>query len=109
MNNSQELPEEVRKELAFYKGEGAEYSARDLVISYMAHDGGHVTSNDLITYVWRVKQVVIKRTYLYQMLYTLRKAGIIEPAGGRRDGLKTFQITPEGVQSARPFLKVPNG
>ena len=105
MRTDIELPEEVRKELAFYKGEGAEYSARDLVISYMAHDGGHVTSNDLITYVWRVKKTVVKRTYLYQMLYTLRKAGIIKNAGGRRDGLKTFQITHEGRQSARPFVK----
>ena len=103
----QELPKELLKELAYYDGPGKEYSARDLVISYMANAGRGVSTNELITYVWRVSNKVIKRTYLYQMLYKLRKALIIVNGAPRLpDNVKTFKITSMGAEQAKPFIKV---
>jgi DNA-binding PadR family transcriptional regulator len=104
MTKPNELPEELRQELAYYKGPGESYSGRDLVLARLAHAKGPVTTNDLITYVWQVNGTVIKRTYLYQMLYKLRKNGLAK-VGEPLRGVKRFQATPLGEREAKPYVK----
>lgn len=99
----QQLPDELLEQLAYTKEE-SNYSGRDLVLAYLAHKNHAVTTNELITYVWQVKGQIIKRTYLYQMLYQLRKAELVE-VGEPLKGVKRFQITTCGRQEARPYVK----
>ncbi len=100
-----ELPEELRKELAYYKGPGAALSGRDLVLSYMANAKRGCTTNELLTYVWSVNRTVMKRTYFYQMVYKLRVAGLIITSEELTDGVKTFEITEAGRAEAQPFVR----
>ncbi len=111
---SKELPKELRQELSGYKASGREYSARDLVLAYMANAAEPVTTNELLIYVYAIKKQVVKRTYLYQMMYKLRKAGFITDSvymkrrtkTGRANNENVFGITAEGRAEARPYVEV---
>ena len=97
-----ELPEELRKELAYCGA--SKYTARDCALAYLASAGDRVTTNDMLIYVYKVTGHVVKRSYLYQMLYRMRKLGLIEHSKPLANGHKTFRITPDGALVARPYI-----
>ena len=112
------LPKALLKELPEYANERRKYNAKELVLALMAnfHPAG-VTTKDMMVYVYRANKTVMKRNYLYQMLYRLRKAGLVgegvpqtprTSSNGSRlnEGTKYFHITEEGRQVARPYIPV---
>ena len=112
------LPKALLAELPEYSNERRKYNAKELVLALMAnfHPGG-VSTKDMMIYVYKVNKTIMKRNYLYQMLYRLRKAGLIgagvaqtarTSANGSRlnEGVKDFYITEEGRQVARPYIPV---
>lgn len=112
------LPKALLKELPEYSDERRKYNAKELVLALLAnsHPAG-VSTKDMMIYVYKVNKVIMKRNYLYQMLYRLRKAGHVSEgvaqspltsANGSRlnAGTKYFRITEEGRQVARPYLAV---
>ena len=112
------IPKALLKELPEYANERRKYNAKELVLALMAnaHPAG-VTSKDMMIYVYNVNKTVMKRNYLYQMLYRMRRAGHVgesvtqsplTSANGSRlnEGTKYFHITEEGRQAARPYIPV---
>ena len=112
------LPKALLEELPEYSNERRKYNAKELVLALMAnfHPAG-VTTKDMMIYVYRANKTVMKRNYLYQMLYRLRKAGLVgagtpmttrpQSAHSRmNEGTKYFHITEEGRLVARPYIPV---
>lgn len=112
------LPKALLKELPEYSNERRKYNAKELVLALLAnHHPTGVTTKDMMIYVYKVNKTVMKRNYLYQMLYRLRKAGFVADAyhqspittstGNRLNaGVKVFNITEEGLLVARPYIPV---
>ena len=107
-----QLPKELLNELPQYPGQTTEYTSKELVLAKLAASPEPVTTSELMIYVYHASRVVMKRTYLYQMLYRLRKAGFVnngelrEMAVGDKYRAKTFTITEEGRLMARPYVEV---
>ena len=107
-----ELPKALLKELPQYPGNTTDYNSKELVMAYLANATEPATTSDLLIYVYKAGRVVMKRTYLYQMLYRLRKAGLVnngelkEMEVGDNFRAKTFTITEEGRLIARPYVEV---
>jgi len=100
----QNLPKELLRELPFHKRGESSYSSRDLVLTYLANADHACTSSELMVYVYAVNKVVMKRSYLYQLLYRLRKAGHVLSENGP-GSTKVFRVTSEGLAAARPYLQ----
>lgn len=99
------LPKRLLNELPQYAGEAPKYTAKELVLALLANSEERVTTKAMMIYVYEVNKTVMKRTYLYQMLYKLRKAGLatsIRLPGGASG----FSITEEGRLLARPYIEV---
>jgi len=113
MNN---LPAALLKELPQYPEDRKKYNAKELVLAMLANATVGVTTKDMMIYVWQVNKIVMKRTYLYQMLYRLRREGLINTTrqssitsgnGSRvNEGTKYYAITDEGRSMARPYIEV---
>ena len=112
-----QLPKALLKELPQYNNTRAKYTGKELVLALLANSTSPVTTEDMLIYAYRANKTIIKRTYLYQMLYRLRVAGfvadgefqspLISSNGSRLNaGTKCFVITEEGRQVARPYVEV---
>lgn len=108
------LPKALLKELPQYANERAKYTAKEAVLALLANATEPVSTKDMMIYVYRLNKTVTKRTYLYQMLYRLRKTGLVaegiknEMQVGDTSATKGFVITEEGRMQARPYVEVPN-
>jgi len=102
--STQELPDALLKELPGGTGHG--YSARDLIMAYMANKGDPCSTRELMVYVYKASGVVMKRTYFYQLMYKLRKADIVGQGELTSGSEKTWSITLFGDGEARPYLPV---
>ena len=110
------LPKALLKELPEYSDERKKYNAKELVLALLARNTKGVTTKDMMIYIYEVNKIIVKRTYLYQMLYRLRKQGLIHTefqtprssANGSRlnEGTKQYGITEEGRLMARPYIEV---
>jgi predicted transcriptional regulator len=104
------LPKALLKELPEYSDERKKYNAKELVLALLANNTEGVTTKDMMIYVWEINKTIVKRTYLYQMLYRLRSLGLIHKAEFRLvdngPDVKTYCITEEGRQMARPYIEV---
>lgn len=107
-----DLPKALLKELPSYTHDRVKYTAKDLILALLANSKEPVNTRDMLIYVYQVNKTVMKRTYLYQMLYRLRKAGLIsegvqnELQVGDSHASKGFTITEEGRLMARPYVEV---
>ena len=99
--NLKDLPVELVEAL---KGVAidAPYTAKDSIMSFMAHHG-KATVDDLMIYVYRMTGNVISRRYLYQALYLLRQDGLGEEGEFDDEHGKVFRLTELGRERARPY------
>ena len=108
------LPKALLKELPQYNNTRAKYTGKELVLALLANSTSPVTTEDMLIYAYRANKTIIKRTYLYQMLYRLRVAGFVaegtrnEMQVGDTSATKGFTITEEGKLVARPYIEVEN-
>jgi len=102
MSDINKLPQELQQELGGVKTDDRKYTAKDLVLTYIAQKG-EANANDLLIYLWSVTGKVTKRPYLYHILTSLRQGGFIYTENSSIPNKATNCITLTGLDAARPY------
>jgi DNA-binding HxlR family transcriptional regulator len=99
------LPPELVSQLAGHSV-GSEYTFHELALAYLAHHG-RANLNDLQIYIYRIRNKVISRAYLYQIVYRLRKRGQLEKVHMPHPVGVVYRLTKLGEELAPAYVEQP--
>lgn len=98
------LPEELKAELLATKHNGLGYTIVDLVLAFLVHHG-QATADDFMIYVYQTRNKVISRGYLRQVIFRLRKQGLLEQRENRAPYGLVYKPTDKALKQAKPYIK----
>jgi DNA-binding PadR family transcriptional regulator len=99
-------PELVANLKAFTTADG--YSMRDLVLAYMGKFD-EASLDDLMIYIYKVRNRVASRGYMYQLIYRLRRDGLVQALEKQTPHNVVYRLTTEGLERAPAFLNPRTG
>ncbi len=101
------LPPELIKNLTGVKLEEG-YTLRDLAIAYINHHGT-ASLDDLLIYIYKVRNKISSRGYMYQLVHRLRKEGLVQSIEKKAPHNIVYRLTPDGEKIALPYLSSETG
>jgi DNA-binding PadR family transcriptional regulator len=105
--NPRGLPPELTKNLKSVKT-GDTYTFIDLCLAFIAHHG-EATLDDLLIYIYEIRNKITSRGYMYQMMHRLRRDELVRPVEKAGPHTVVYKLTVKGEELALPYLQPESG
>jgi len=98
------LPPELTKQLSTVRTKPGNYTIEELAMSFI-NQYGKATCDDLMTYVYQIRNKVTSRGYMLQVVHRLRRDGLVLSEEAKAPCNVRYQITGDGKKKALEFLE----
>ena len=99
--NPAKLPPELTCQLRSFKTPDG-YTMRELALSFIG-EYGHATVDDLMIYIFQMRNRVTSRGYVYQMVHRLRQQGLLQTMEQATPHNVVYKLTEAGEEVAMAY------
>jgi len=102
--NPANLPPELTQNLRSFKTESQDYNIHDLVLAFIGKFG-RATGDDLMIYVYQIRNKVCSRGYMHQVVHRLRKDDLIKSVEAKSPHNVHYVLTEKGEDKAPEYME----